>query len=218
MIAIDWPSIDGGNNKGLHSMATATRRLQSMETATGGLQSTVMVPVGGSCVVRLAVMKGMSERYGARQCNVVEGLGRVTAGSTVVVYAKDEGGREKGSREWRGFLGDLLLIVVVAAAGGCGFGVWLLGVATVSGCVARIVRGGEGDGGGGRWCLSSFSCLGFGYYDDDACILRKTFLDAKAPHLSSTILPTLPWNINEQVQPYGRGLKCQGSGIIGTFG
>ncbi|KAG5407429.1 hypothetical protein IGI04_005093 [Brassica rapa subsp. trilocularis] len=32
------------------------------------------------------------------------------------------------------------------------------------------------------------------YYDDDAaCVLRKMCLDAKAPHLSSTLPPTLPW-------------------------
>ncbi|CAN6872134.1 unnamed protein product [Brassica oleracea] len=32
------------------------------------------------------------------------------------------------------------------------------------------------------------------YYDDTACVLRKMCLDAKAPHLSSTLPPTLPWN------------------------
>ncbi|XP_072956331.1 inositol hexakisphosphate and diphosphoinositol-pentakisphosphate kinase VIP2-like isoform X1 [Typha angustifolia] len=55
------------------------------------------------------------------------------------------------------------------------------------------------------------------YYDDTACILRKMFLDAKAPHLSSTIPPTLPWKVNEAVQS-SEGLTRQGSGIIGTFG
>ncbi|GFY87058.1 phosphoglycerate mutase-like family protein [Actinidia rufa] len=55
------------------------------------------------------------------------------------------------------------------------------------------------------------------YYDDAACVLRKMFLDAKAPHLSSTIPPTLPWKINEPAQP-SEGLTRQGSGIIGTFG
>ncbi|GJN23698.1 hypothetical protein PR202_gb11367 [Eleusine coracana subsp. coracana] len=55
------------------------------------------------------------------------------------------------------------------------------------------------------------------YYDDAACILRKIFLDAKAPHLSSTIPPSLPWKSNEPVQPT-EGLTRQGSGIIGTFG
>lgn len=55
------------------------------------------------------------------------------------------------------------------------------------------------------------------YYDDAACVLRKMFLEAKAPHLSSTIPPILPWKINEPVQPT-EGLTRQGSGIIGTFG
>lgn len=55
------------------------------------------------------------------------------------------------------------------------------------------------------------------YYDDAACVLRKMFLDAKAPHLSSAIPPTLPWKVNEPVQP-SEGLTRQGSGIIGTFG
>ncbi|KAL3813340.1 hypothetical protein ACJIZ3_014608 [Penstemon smallii] len=55
------------------------------------------------------------------------------------------------------------------------------------------------------------------YYDDAACVLRKMFIDAKAPHLSSTIPPTLPWKVNEPVQP-SEGLTRQGSGIIGTFG
>ncbi|RLN40623.1 inositol hexakisphosphate and diphosphoinositol-pentakisphosphate kinase 2-like isoform X2 [Panicum miliaceum] len=57
---------------------------------------------------------------------------------------------------------------------------------------------------------------GRSYYDDAACILRKIFLDAKAPHLSSTIPPNLPWK-SEPVQPT-EGLTRQGSGIIGTFG
>lgn len=43
------------------------------------------------------------------------------------------------------------------------------------------------------------------------------FLDAKAPHLSSVIPPTLPWKVNEPIQP-SEGLTRQGSGIIGTFG
>jgi len=42
-------------------------------------------------------------------------------------------------------------------------------------------------------------------------------LDAKAPHLSSTLPPTLPWKVNEPVQS-NEGLTRQGSGIIGTFG
>ena len=48
-------------------------------------------------------------------------------------------------------------------------------------------------------------------------MLRKLLLDAKAPHLSSAIPPTLPWKVNEPVQP-SEGLTRQGSGIIGTFG
>ncbi|KAF8399400.1 hypothetical protein HHK36_015264 [Tetracentron sinense] len=55
------------------------------------------------------------------------------------------------------------------------------------------------------------------YYDDAACVLRKMFLDAKAPHLSSTIPPILPWKVNEPIQP-SEGLTRQGSGIIDTFG
>ncbi|GMY13565.1 inositol hexakisphosphate and diphosphoinositol-pentakisphosphate kinase VIP2 isoform X3, partial [Fagus crenata] len=55
------------------------------------------------------------------------------------------------------------------------------------------------------------------YYDDAACVLRKMFLDAKAPHLSSVIPPILPWKVNEPVPP-SEGLTRQGSGIIGTFG
>ncbi|KAG5392931.1 hypothetical protein IGI04_022894 [Brassica rapa subsp. trilocularis] len=30
------------------------------------------------------------------------------------------------------------------------------------------------------------------YYDDVVCVLRKMCLDAKTPHLSSTLPPTLP--------------------------
>ncbi|XP_010420158.1 PREDICTED: inositol hexakisphosphate and diphosphoinositol-pentakisphosphate kinase 2-like isoform X2 [Camelina sativa] len=63
----------------------------------------------------------------------------------------------------------------------------------------------------------SFVKNSYKYYDDAACVLRKMFLDAKAPHLSSTIPPILPWKINEPVQP-NEGLTRQGSGIIGTFG
>ncbi|KAJ6806590.1 inositol hexakisphosphate and diphosphoinositol-pentakisphosphate kinase-like isoform X1 [Iris pallida] len=55
------------------------------------------------------------------------------------------------------------------------------------------------------------------YYDDAACVLRKMFLDAKAPHLSSTIPPNLPWKENEPTQTC-EGITRQGSGIIGTFG
>ncbi|PON95879.1 Histidine phosphatase superfamily [Trema orientale] len=63
----------------------------------------------------------------------------------------------------------------------------------------------------------SFVKNSYKYYDDAACVLRKMFLDAKAPHLSSVIPPTLPWKINEPSQP-SEGLTRQGSGIIGTFG
>ncbi|KAH9622828.1 hypothetical protein KSS87_021542 [Heliosperma pusillum] len=55
------------------------------------------------------------------------------------------------------------------------------------------------------------------YYDDAACVLRKMFLDEKAPHLSSTIPPTLPWKSKESANA-SEGLTRQGSGIIGTFG
>ncbi|OWM73975.1 hypothetical protein CDL15_Pgr022246 [Punica granatum] len=63
----------------------------------------------------------------------------------------------------------------------------------------------------------SFVKNSYKYYDDAACVLRKMFLEAKAPHLSSTIPPVLPWKVNEPVQP-SEGLTRQGSGIIGTFG
>lgn len=63
----------------------------------------------------------------------------------------------------------------------------------------------------------SFVKNSYKYYDDAACVLRKMFLDAKAPHLSTTIPPTLPWKVNEPVQP-SEGLTRQGSGIIGKFG
>ncbi|KAG6777664.1 hypothetical protein POTOM_017490 [Populus tomentosa] len=63
----------------------------------------------------------------------------------------------------------------------------------------------------------SFVKNSYKYYDDAACVLRKLLLDAKAPHLSSAIPPTLPWKVNEPVQP-SEGLTRQGSGIIGTFG
>ncbi|XP_050380160.1 inositol hexakisphosphate and diphosphoinositol-pentakisphosphate kinase VIP1-like isoform X2 [Argentina anserina] len=63
----------------------------------------------------------------------------------------------------------------------------------------------------------SFVKNSYKYYDDAACVLRKIFLDAKAPHLSSVIPPTLPWKTNEPSQP-SEGLTRHGSGIIGTFG
>ncbi|CAA7031348.1 unnamed protein product [Microthlaspi erraticum] len=63
----------------------------------------------------------------------------------------------------------------------------------------------------------SFVKNSYKYYDDAACVLRKMFLDAKAPHLSSTIPPILPWKVNEPVH-FNEGLTRQGSGVIGTFG
>ncbi|CAH8361115.1 unnamed protein product [Eruca vesicaria subsp. sativa] len=63
----------------------------------------------------------------------------------------------------------------------------------------------------------SFVKNSYKYYDDAACVLRKMFLDAKAPHLSSTVPPILPWKINEPILA-NEGLTRQGSGIIGTFG
>lgn len=63
----------------------------------------------------------------------------------------------------------------------------------------------------------SFVKNSYKYYDDAACVLRKMFLDAKAPHLSSTIPPTLPWKTNEAASA-SEGLTRQGSGLIGTFG
>ena len=42
-------------------------------------------------------------------------------------------------------------------------------------------------------------------------MLRKICLDAKAPHLSSTLPPTLPWKFNKNVQP-NKGLTRQGNG------
>ncbi|KAH7554028.1 hypothetical protein JRO89_XS12G0098500 [Xanthoceras sorbifolium] len=62
----------------------------------------------------------------------------------------------------------------------------------------------------------SFVKNSYKYYDDAACVMRKMFLDAKAPHLSSAIPPILPWKVNEPVQP-SEALTRQGSGL-GTFG
>ncbi|KAG9153489.1 hypothetical protein Leryth_018750 [Lithospermum erythrorhizon] len=63
----------------------------------------------------------------------------------------------------------------------------------------------------------SFVKNSYKYYDDAACLLRKMFLDAKAPHLSSTIPPILPWKDDEPLQP-SEGLTRQGSGLLGNFG
>ncbi|GMJ09319.1 VIP1 homolog 2, ARABIDOPSIS HOMOLOG OF YEAST VIP1 2, VIP homolog 1 [Hibiscus trionum] len=63
----------------------------------------------------------------------------------------------------------------------------------------------------------SFVKNSYKYYDDAACVLRKMFLEAKAPHLSSVIPPTLPWKVNEPTLPSER-LTRQGSGVIGSFG
>ncbi|KAL2335562.1 hypothetical protein Fmac_016775 [Flemingia macrophylla] len=63
----------------------------------------------------------------------------------------------------------------------------------------------------------SFVKNSYKYYDDSACVLRKMLLDAKAPHLSSAIPPTLPWKVNKLVQP-SHALTRQASGINGTFG
>ncbi|KAK1432837.1 hypothetical protein QVD17_09739 [Tagetes erecta] len=63
----------------------------------------------------------------------------------------------------------------------------------------------------------SFVKNSYKYYDDAACVLRKMFLDAKAPHLSTAIPPILPWKVSEPAQP-SEGLTRQGSGIIGSFG
>ncbi|XP_075510688.1 inositol hexakisphosphate and diphosphoinositol-pentakisphosphate kinase VIP2-like isoform X1 [Primulina tabacum] len=63
----------------------------------------------------------------------------------------------------------------------------------------------------------SFVKNSYKYYDDAACVLRKIILDAKAPHLSTTIPPILPWMVHEAVQP-SEGLPRHGSGIIGNFG
>uniref|UniRef100_A0A0D9V6F9 Inositol hexakisphosphate and diphosphoinositol-pentakisphosphate kinase n=1 Tax=Leersia perrieri TaxID=77586 RepID=A0A0D9V6F9_9ORYZ len=40
------------------------------------------------------------------------------------------------------------------------------------------------------------------YYDDTACILRKMFLDDKAPHISSSIPANLPWKVSDPIQPF----------------
>ncbi|KAH0890790.1 hypothetical protein HID58_053219 [Brassica napus] len=57
----------------------------------------------------------------------------------------------------------------------------------------------------------SFVKNSYKYYDDAACVLRKMCLDAKAPHLSSTLPPTLPWKFNKPIQS-NKGLTRQGNG------
>uniref|UniRef100_A0A0E0JPG4 Inositol hexakisphosphate and diphosphoinositol-pentakisphosphate kinase n=1 Tax=Oryza punctata TaxID=4537 RepID=A0A0E0JPG4_ORYPU len=52
------------------------------------------------------------------------------------------------------------------------------------------------------------------YYDDAACILRKMFLDDKAPHISSTIPANLPWKVSEPVQPFD-AVRDQERGTVG---
>ncbi|CAH8385688.1 unnamed protein product [Eruca vesicaria subsp. sativa] len=56
----------------------------------------------------------------------------------------------------------------------------------------------------------SFVKNSYKYYDDAACVLRKMCLDAKAPHLSSTLPPNFPWKVNKPVKP-NEGLTRQGS-------
>ncbi|MCO5593914.1 hypothetical protein L7F22_047933 [Adiantum nelumboides] len=62
----------------------------------------------------------------------------------------------------------------------------------------------------------SFVKNSYKYYDDAACVLRKLLLDAKAPHLSSTLPPCLPWIRTEPVKVE---ITRQSSSVMsGTFG
>ncbi|KAH7283712.1 hypothetical protein KP509_34G020400 [Ceratopteris richardii] len=62
----------------------------------------------------------------------------------------------------------------------------------------------------------SFVKNSYKYYDDAACVLRKLLLEAKAPHLSSTLPPCLPWKCTE---PVNVEIRRQGSSVTsGTFG
>ncbi|KAK3162111.1 hypothetical protein QOZ80_1BG0085640 [Eleusine coracana subsp. coracana] len=60
----------------------------------------------------------------------------------------------------------------------------------------------------------SFVKSSYKYYDDAACILRKMFLDEKAPHISYTIPTSLPWKISEPVQP-SNPLRCHKRTTVG---
>ncbi|OQU87660.1 hypothetical protein SORBI_3003G315166 [Sorghum bicolor] len=60
----------------------------------------------------------------------------------------------------------------------------------------------------------SFVKSSYKYYDDAACILRKIFLDEKAPHIPSTIPTSLPWKISEPVQP-SDAVRCRERGTVG---
>ncbi|RLM93078.1 hypothetical protein C2845_PM08G27330 [Panicum miliaceum] len=52
------------------------------------------------------------------------------------------------------------------------------------------------------------------YYDAAACILRKMFLDEKAPHISSTIPTSLPWKISEPAQQ-SEAVRFRERGTVG---
>ncbi|PAN28180.1 hypothetical protein PAHAL_5G136600 [Panicum hallii] len=60
----------------------------------------------------------------------------------------------------------------------------------------------------------SFVKSSYKYYDDAACILRKMFLDEKAPHISSTIPASLPWKISEPAQQ-SEAVRFRERGTVG---